>query len=97
VHCVHRRHSDVLAAARQAFPILLTTDQKEFGTQFPDFAAAPREVLTGALRQARSDTRIQAEFTGNLLPLIYGSHRPAFEQALTDFNTVAESLLGTLS
>ena len=47
----------------------------------------------GALRQARADAKIQAEFTGNLLPLVYGSDTPAFAQAFGDFNAVAEALL----
>ena len=96
VHCIHQRQPDILDSARRAFPALVAGDQKEFGAQFPDFAAAPREVLSGALRQARADAKIQAEFTGNLLPLVYGGGTPAFEQAFGDFNTVAEALLEAL-
>ena len=89
-------HPEVLAAARRAFPALVAGDQKEFGAQFPDFAAAPRQVLSGALRQARADAKIQAEFTGNLLPLVYGGGTPAFAQAFGDFNAVTEALLEVL-
>lgn len=96
VRCIHLRQPDALAAARHAFPALVAGAQKEFGTQFPDFAAAACAVLSGALRQARSDARIQAEFSGNLLPLIYGDEVPTFEQAFGDFETVAGVLLGTL-
>ena len=42
------------------------------------------------------ERKIQAEFTGNLLPLVYGGGTPAFEQAFGDFNTVAEALLEAL-
>lgn len=96
VHRIHQRQPEAMADARRAFPTLVASDQKEFGAQFADFAAAPREVLSGALRQARADARIQAEFTGNLLPLVYGSDTLAFEQAFGDFNTVAEALLEAL-
>lgn len=96
VHRIYQRQPEVLAAARRAFPALVAGDQKEFGAQFPDFAAAPRQVLSGALRQARADAKIQAEFTGNLLPLVYGGDTPAFAQAFGDFNTVAEALLEVL-
>ena len=41
---------------------------------------------SGALRQARADAKIQAEFTGNLLPLVYGGGTPAFAQAFGDFD-----------
>jgi predicted nucleotidyltransferase component of viral defense system len=97
VHCIHRRDSDVLSAAQQAFPLLVAGDQKEFGIQFPDFTTAPSQVLAGALRQTRNDARIETEFTGNLLPLIYGSDRPPFAQAFSAFDAVAVSLLDTLS
>ena len=96
VHRIYQRQPEVLAAARRAFPALVAGDQKEFGAQFPDFAAAPRQVLSGALRQARADAKIQAEFTGNLLPLVYGGDTPAFAQAFGDFNAVAEALLEVL-
>lgn len=96
VHSILQRQPDVLADARRAFPVLVAGDQKEFGVQFPDFAAAPHQVLSGALRQARADTKIQAEFTGNLLPLVYGGGTPAFEQAFGDFEKVAATLLDTL-
>ena len=96
VHSILQRRPDVLADARRAFPELVAGDQKEFGVQFPDFAAAPHQVLNGALRQARADTKIQTEFTGNLLPLVYGGSTPAFEQAFGDFEKVAATLLDTL-
>ncbi len=96
VHSILLRQPDVLADARRAFPALVAGDQKEFGAQFTDFAAAPRQVLSGALRQARADEKIKEEFTGNLLPLVYGGGTPAFEQAFGGFNTVAEALLEAL-
>ena len=96
VHCIRQRQPEMLSAARRAFPALVAGDQKEFGTQFPDFATAPRQVLSGALRQARADAKIQAEFTGNLLPLVYGGGTPAFAQAFGDFDAVAETLLEVL-
>lgn len=96
VHRIHRRQPEVLADARLAFPALVAGDQKEFGAQFPDFAEAPRLVLSGALRQARTDAKVKAEFTGNLLPLVYGDGTPVFEQAFGDFESVTATLLDTL-
>jgi Nucleotidyl transferase AbiEii toxin, Type IV TA system len=68
VHCVNLRHPDMVAAASQAFATLVAGDQKAFGGQFPDFAAAALAVLSGALRQASASAKIQAEYTQNLLP-----------------------------
>ena len=96
VHRIYRKRPETVVAARQAFPMLVAGDQKEFGIQFPGFAAAPRDVLTGALLQARVDGEIEQEFTGNLLPLVYGADKPAFAEAFADFNAVAGALLDTL-
>lgn len=96
VHCVYRRHADIVATAAEAFPELVSGDQKEFGGQFPDFAGAALPVLSGALRQASADTNIQAEYTMNLIPLIYGNEAPDFAEAFESFNAVAVSLLTTL-
>jgi hypothetical protein len=75
---------------------LVCGDQREFGRQFPDFAAAPLPVLTGALKQAGASAKIQAEYTENLLPLIYGQLKPDFAQAFAGFEAVAVALLATL-
>jgi len=96
VHRIYRQHPQVVTAALRAFPVLVAGDQKEFGIQFPDFAAAPRQVLTGALRQACADGKIQEEFTGNLLPLVYGADAPVSAQVFGDFTVVAGALLDTL-
>jgi predicted nucleotidyltransferase component of viral defense system len=96
VHCVYRRHPDIVTTAAEAFPELVAGDQKEFGGQFPDFAAAALPVLSGALRQAGAHTNIQAEYTTNLLPLIYGSVTPEFAEAFASFEGVALALLASL-
>ena len=96
VHCVYGHHTEIVATACEAFPALVAGDQKEFGGQFPDFAAAALPVLSGALRQAGASTKIQAEYTQNLLPLIYGNFTPDFAEAFEGFERVALALLATL-
>lgn len=96
VHCVYHHQVDIVAIAAEAFPKLVAGDLNEFGGQFPDFAAAALAVLSGALRQASADTTIQAEYTKNLIPLIYGNETPEFAEAFDSFNAVAMSLLATL-
>jgi predicted nucleotidyltransferase component of viral defense system len=96
VHCVYRRDANIVAIAAEAFPKLVAGDQNEFGGQFPDFAVAALAVLSGALRQATAYTTIQAEYTKNLIPLIYGNEAPEFAEAFDSFNAVAMSLLATL-
>lgn len=96
VHCVYRRDANIVAIAAEAFPKLVAGDQNEFGGQFPDFAATALAVLSGAVRQASTDTTIQAEYTRNLIPLIYGNEAPEFADAFASFNAVAVPLLATL-
>lgn len=96
VYCVYRRHPDIVATACKAFPKLVADDQREFGGQFPDFAAAALPVLYGALRQAGASTAIQAEYRQNLLPLIYGNFTPEFTEAFAGFEKVALALLASL-
>jgi Nucleotidyl transferase AbiEii toxin, Type IV TA system len=96
VHCAHARHPDIVATAAPAFAAVIAGDQKELGGQFPDFAAAALPVLTGALRQAGSNPKLQAEYTDNLLPLIYGRLKPDFAQAFAGSEVVAVALLATL-
>jgi predicted nucleotidyltransferase component of viral defense system len=96
VHCAQVRLPGIVTTASQAFAELVAGDQKEFGGQFPDFAAAALPVLSSALRQAGASTRIQAEYTQNLLPLIYGRVTPDFAEAFAGFEAVALALLATL-
>ena len=96
VHCAQRLRPEIAQAARQIFAQLVAGDQKEFGGQFPDFAAAPLPVLSGALRQAGSNAAIHAEYTKNLLPLVYGRFTPNFAEAFEGFDAVASVLLATL-
>ena len=96
VYCAHARLPAVVVTASYAFAELVAGDQKEFGSQFPDFAAAALPVLASALRQAGSNTKIQAEYTQYLLPLIYGNVTPGFAEAFAGFDAVALALLATL-
>jgi predicted nucleotidyltransferase component of viral defense system len=96
VHCAQARHPDIVVDAGQAFGAVVAGDQKEFGGQFPDFAAAALPVLSGALRQAGASALIQTEYNQNLLPLIYGQFSPGFAEAFAGFETVALALLATL-
>ena len=96
VYSAHVRLPGIVAAVSQAFAALVAGDQKEFGGQFPDFAVAALPVLSGALRQAGANPKIQAEYTDHLLPLIYGRLKPDFAEAFSGFEAVALALLATL-
>lgn len=96
VHCIYSHDENIVISAAIAFPKLVAGDQNEFGSQFADFAADAQPVLFGALRQVRTDTTIQSEYTQNLIPLIYGNETSEYAKAFSSFNAVAISLLATL-
>lgn len=96
VHCIYSRDTNIVANAAKAFPKLVAGDQKEFGGQFPDFATAALPVLSGALKQVKTDLNIRTEYTENLVPVIYGNEAPEYAKAFNSFNTVAVSLLSSL-
>jgi hypothetical protein len=96
VHCLIRSDPGLLAAARGVFPSLVEQDAREPGRRHPDFAAAPFEALSRALTVAADDAQTRQEYRDHLLPLIYGSYRPDFDEAFESFREVALALLATL-
>lgn len=96
VHCLIRSDPALLAAAGRVFPLLVAQDAQEPGRRHPDFAAAPFKALSLALTVAADDAQTQQEYRDHLLPLIYGSYRPDFDEAFESFREVAVALLATL-
>jgi predicted nucleotidyltransferase component of viral defense system len=97
LHCIYRHNENIVTRAALAFPTLVAGDQKEFGSQFPEFALDPLLILSGALTQVTTDPNIQAEYRSNLVPLIYGDEKPEFVQAFDSFKAVAVLLLAKLT
>jgi len=96
IHCALKSDPTVKENAAKAFPDLVQTDQKEFGRQFEDFNDAPKVTLENSMTAILTDTKVQAEYHSNLLPLVYGSEKPQFSEALDSFEEVARFLIKTL-
>lgn len=94
VHCIVTRHPEIVDVSTPAFNELLAGDVAEFGRQQPDFAENPVAVLEKALAQVRADGQTRTEYELNLLPLVYGSFKPHFDEAFASFESVARRLLG---
>ena len=62
-----------------------------------DALRAPLDVLGKALIEVGVDDQSRIEYEQNLLPLVYGSFKPHFEEAFTSFDKVARTLFGTVS
>lgn len=82
-----------LAAAREVFPHLVCMDQAEFKGQNPAFDADPVGVLKHTLAEARHNGSLRQQYQKHLLPLVYDSHPPSFEQAFAAFESVAQDCL----
>jgi hypothetical protein len=82
--------------AASGFKNLVEFDALEFGRQFPPFAADPGNIMQKALHQARSDAVIRGQYDTRLMPLIFGSVRPSFDEAYAVFRRHAEALIQAL-
>ncbi|MFW9270470.1 nucleotidyl transferase AbiEii/AbiGii toxin family protein [Pseudomonas sp. NR3] len=96
VYCISRDDPAVSKRAASGFKKLVEFDAAEFGRQFPPFAANPGNVMQRALDQTSSDAAIRGQYDARLMPLIFGSVRPSFDEAFTVFREHAEALIRTL-
>ncbi|SPE21338.1 conserved hypothetical protein [Burkholderiales bacterium] len=96
MHCICQQDSAHIEAALPIFELLVEGDKSEFGAQFLPFKDNARSVLEQTLLQTRTDGQTRAEYEEQLLPLIYGGHKPNFEQAHESFSFAATRLIDTL-
>lgn len=93
VHCIFARNPELMNVSAQAFAALVRGDVAEFGRQHADFAQDPLGVLERTLAQIGTDEQSRAEYEENLLPLVYGSFKPRFDEAFASFEQVARTFL----
>jgi hypothetical protein len=84
---------DSLKAARGIFGRLMLSDRDEFKGQNPEFDVDPLAVLKRTLVAARGSPELRTRYAQNLMPLVYDSAPPTFEQAFEGFEAVAQELL----
>jgi hypothetical protein len=84
---------DSLEAARGIFGQLVLGERVEFKGQNPEFDADPVAVLKRTLVAARGSVELRTRYAQTLMPLVYGSVPPTFEQAFAGFEAVAQELL----
>lgn len=77
------------------FKDLVDFDRIEF-PKHKAFVDDPATCMKTALGEIESDAQTIGEYTDKLIPLIYGRHKPPFNEALGVFKDVANKLLGTL-
>lgn len=94
VHCIFAHAPELARISAPAFGVLMRGDVAEFGGQHQDFARNPLGVLESALAQIGADKQTRTEYEQNLLPLVYGSLKPHFNEAFTSFGKVARTFLG---
>lgn len=96
VHCLSTLAPELIRPAQGVFAPLVNQDIEEFGQQHHEFSTSPREVLSRALLESAVEPQTVREYEENLLPLVYGSVRPSFEEAFSSFRTVALGLVEML-
>src|SRR6218665_327573 len=84
---------ELLAVGKDIFARLVMGDQAEFRNQNPEFDADPVAVLKRTLIVARSHAELRQRYVDTLLPLVYETQPPTFEQAFAAFETVAQDYL----
>lgn len=83
----------MVSVSAPAFAALVQGDAAEFGRQHADFAKVPLGVLERTLDQVGADPQSRVEYEQNLLPLVYGSFKPTYDEAFASFEKVARTLL----
>lgn len=92
-YCIRSAKPSYLEDAKAHFSELVVEDVRQFGRQFPSFAAEPISVLVQALEQARQDQELNDQYQRFLLPLIFGSERPSYTAAFDAFEDCARAAL----
>ncbi len=95
VHCIVTQRPALVELSATAFAALTQGDVAEFGRQHPEFGEAPFRVMAQALMQIGNDRKTRTEYATNLLPLVYGTFKPPFDEAFHSFQTVALRLMNT--
>lgn len=84
-----------LEDARLIFPQLVQSDRDEFKGQNPEFDADPASVLKRTLVAAKTNGKLDEQYTKHLMPLVYDIEPPSFQEAFTVFEQVASDFLAT--
>ena len=95
VWCIAAMDANTVERAAEHFRRLVEYDRHEF-TRDVAFVDDPARCLTQALTEAEHDRQTRGEYATRLLPLIYGSARPTFDEAFAVFKAVAAKLISTL-
>ena len=96
VHCILSHKSNVQYACLAAFSTLTAGDVKEFGYQDEKFATNPGTVLKNALSHIEDDAQLRDEYNHVLLPLVYGTGKFSFDEALGSFKEISRRLIAAI-
>lgn len=73
----------------------MAADACQFGNQYPEFAADPRQEMARALAVLKTDQRYRADYADFLDELVYGD-AVDFDAALAAFERTAAKLLAKI-
>lgn len=96
LYCICQLDPQVTARAVDGFQALVRFDVEQYGQQFLPFATAAKATLSAALVEAGEDPAIREDYERRLIPLVFGSVRPGFDEVYSVFRQQAEFLIVTL-
>lgn len=92
VYCILQQYPLAAQEAAAHFGDLVEVDKAEF-KNYPAFVEDAKGCLTSALNAAENEEQTLTEYTGRLMPLVYGEVRPDFHTAFAAFKNAAGTLL----
>ena len=94
-YCIVQADPTTVEKAKAHFAELVAYDAREFG-RHEAFAKNPKACLLEALCAAEKERQTRTEYQQRLMPLVYGSTKPGFDEAFQVFKACSQSLLETL-
>jgi predicted nucleotidyltransferase component of viral defense system len=94
-YCIVQADPTMVEKAKAHFPELVAFDAREFD-RHEAFGLNPKACLLGALLAAETESQTIDEYQKRLMPLVYGSIKPGFDEAFQVFKSCSRTLLDTL-
>ncbi|MFP3612878.1 nucleotidyl transferase AbiEii/AbiGii toxin family protein [Paraburkholderia sp. SIMBA_050] len=95
VYCIVCSNAELVDRAAAHFKDCVEYDRREFH-RHASFVENPKQCMTASLTTAETEEQTRREYQHVLLPLIYGTVRPTFEEAFAVFKQASTKLLAAL-
>jgi predicted nucleotidyltransferase component of viral defense system len=94
-YCIVVACPELVDHASTHFKDLVSLDQGKF-TRHREFVDEPHKCMMGSLIMAETEAQTRDEYETVLMPLVYGSMQPSFDEAFAKFKATSIRFLNTL-